>query len=82
MAEEILQGLGLPNDSDDLKWSIFNDRNGLIWPGNYDWLLLSMLYAPELRPGMDHEIAASRLPAILDRIWPAYQIRRKKSRSN
>lgn len=73
MAEEMLQSLGLPNDHDSLAWSMFNDNNDIHWPGDFDRLLLSMLYSDELAPGMSRAEAARRLPVILDRLWPAYQ---------
>lgn len=83
MAEEILQSLGLPNDHDSLAWSMFNDNNEVYWPGDFDRLLLSMLYSDELTPGMPKAEADERLPTIIDRLWPAYQaaILRRNSRS-
>lgn len=72
-AEEMLQGLGLPNDHDSLQWSMFNDNNEIYWPGEFDRLLLSMLYSEELEPGMSRQEASQRLPGVIDRLWPEYQ---------
>lgn len=72
-AEEILQGLGLPNDHDSLKWSMFNDSNGLLWPGEFDRMLLSMLYSDALSPDMPRTEAARHLPGIIDQLWPSFQ---------
>lgn len=77
-AEEMLQGLGLPNDHDSLKWSMFNDNNAVHWPGEFDRLLLSMLYSEELEPGMQRQEVSRRLPGIIDRLWPEYQASRAR----
>jgi hypothetical protein len=69
-AEETLQGLGLPNDHDSLKWSMFNDNNNIFWPGEFDRILLSMLYSDELAPGMPKNEVADRLPGIINQLWP------------
>ncbi len=50
--EELTQGLGLPNDSPRARPSIFNDDEEFALLTDHDELLLRMLYAPELRPGM------------------------------
>ena len=52
MHEEIAQALGLPNDSPRARPSIFNDDEEFALLTDHDELLLRMLYAPELRPGM------------------------------
>jgi hypothetical protein len=50
--EELTQGLGLPNDSPRARPSIFNDDEEFALLTDQDELMLRMLYAPELRPGM------------------------------
>lgn len=52
MHEEMAQGLGLPNDSQKARPSIFNDDEEFALLTDHDELLLRMLYSPELRPGM------------------------------
>ncbi len=50
--EELAQGLGLPNDSDAARPSIFNDTLEFALLTSHDELLLRILYDPRLRPGM------------------------------
>ncbi len=50
--EEVAQGLGLPNDSPAARPSIFNDDEEFALLTTHDEMLLSMLYNPNLRPGM------------------------------
>jgi len=50
--EEMAQAMGLPNDSDDVQPSIFNDRSPDIELTSKDILLLRLLYHRALRPGM------------------------------
>ena len=50
--EELAQALGLPNDSGLARPSIFNDDQEFALLTRQDEMLLTMLYAPELRPGM------------------------------
>jgi hypothetical protein len=50
--EELAQGLGLPNDSDDARPSIFNDTEEFALLTTHDELLLRILYDSRLRPGM------------------------------
>lgn len=62
--EELAQGLGLPNDSDDARPSIFNDTEEFALLTRHDEMLLRMLYDPRLRPGMDAEEARPVLRRI------------------
>ena len=55
--EEIAQGLGLANDSFDVRPSIFNDDEEFALLTRHDELLLRMLYDPRLEIGMDAEEA-------------------------
>lgn len=55
--EELAQGLGLRNDSDAARPSIFNDDNEFALLTSHDEKLLSILYDPRLQPGMHVEQA-------------------------
>lgn len=50
--EELAQGLGLPNDDDAVRPSIFNDTEEYALLTWHDELLLRMLYDSRLSPGM------------------------------
>ncbi|WP_417514304.1 DUF2927 domain-containing protein [Minwuia sp.] len=71
--EEILQGLGLPDDDDGLIWSLFNDSNDVHIPGAFDNLLVSILYSDAIRPDMPRAQVQALVPAIVDDLWPLYQ---------
>jgi len=62
--EEIAQVLGLTNDSDSARPSIFNDDQEFALLTAHDAILLRTLYDPRLRPGMS---AATAMP-IVERI--------------
>lgn len=56
--EELAQTMGLPNDADDIRPSIFNDDQEFALLTRHDEALLRILYDPRLRPGMtEREIA-------------------------
>lgn len=55
--EEIAQGLGLANDSPDVRPSIFNDDDEFALLTYQDELMLGILYDPRLKPGMTIERA-------------------------
>lgn len=55
--EELAQGLGLLNDSPAARPSIFNDDEEFALLTNHDEMLLTMLYSPELTPGMSADEA-------------------------
>lgn len=55
--EELAQGMGLPNDSDTARPSIFNDDDEFGRLTAMDEMMLGMLYSPRLTPGMDAETA-------------------------
>lgn len=50
--EELSQGMGLANDSRQVRPSIFNDDEEFAYLTPHDELLLKILYDPRLRPGM------------------------------
>ena len=52
IVEEITQVMGLPNDSDEVYPSIFNDKTPESLLSGLDGLLLKMLYSPKLKSGM------------------------------
>jgi len=51
IVEETTQALGLPNDSDEVNPSIFNDRSVLDQLTEHDRILVRLLYDPRLAPG-------------------------------
>ncbi|MDA0703629.1 MAG: DUF2927 domain-containing protein [Proteobacteria bacterium] len=70
IVEELTQSLGLLNDSDELSPSIFNDTSRFIDLTEHDRLLLRILYAPELKPGMSPEAARAAAAVVLARLRP------------
>ena len=64
MVEEILQGLGPVNDDDTLSESVFNDRSTHATFTSFDRHILSMLYHPLVRAGMDERRAREVLPVV------------------
>ena len=52
IVEELTQVLGLPNDSKTIHPTIFSDRNIYKLLTGLDYLLLKLLYSPEIRSGM------------------------------
>jgi hypothetical protein len=62
--EEMAQAMGLPNDYDGARPSIFNDSLEFAFLTEHDEVLLRMLYDPRLRPGMTVGEARPLLPAI------------------
>jgi hypothetical protein len=65
IVEEITQILGLPNDSDDVFPSIFNDRSIDIELTAQDILLIKLLFDPRLRAGMPRADALANVRMIL-----------------
>lgn len=52
IVEEITQAMGLPNDSEKVFPSVFNDKTPESLLTGLDALLLKMLYLPAIKPGM------------------------------
>lgn len=77
--EEMAQALGPLNDLYRLPDSVFNDDNVHTVLTRYDMLILRAYYAPELQSGMTQAQVAQRLPAILARLNPAGQGKRRLS---
>lgn len=65
IVEELAQAMGLPNDSDEVEPSIFNDRSPDIELTPKDILLLRLLYHPALRPGMTAAQVRAAAPRAL-----------------
>jgi hypothetical protein len=71
LLEEIPQALGLANDLYGLGSSIFNDDAAHLWPTKLDYLMLRVLYAPEMVTGLDRRETEARALSVLNRINPA-----------
>lgn len=57
IVEELTQTLGLPNDSDQVFPSIFNDHTPQYLLSGLDYLLIRILYDPRMRAGMPKDEA-------------------------
>lgn len=71
LIEEIMQALGTANDLFGLGPSIFNDDGAHLWPTNLDYLMLRVLYAPEMRTGLARQQTLGRARQVLNRLNPA-----------
>lgn len=69
--EELPQALGLSNDLYGLGMSSFNDDAAHLWPTKLDYLMLRVLYAPEMTSGLNRRETERRAREVLDRINPA-----------
>lgn len=67
IVEEITQVLGLPNDSDRVHPSIFNDKTPQDLLSGLDGLLLKLLYHPALKAGMQEQQARTAARKIIER---------------
>ncbi len=68
--EEITQGLGLANDSPEVRPSIFNDDKEFAYLTRQDELMLRILYDPRLTPGMTLDEAAPLVREVAREIAP------------
>lgn len=66
--EELAQSLGLPNDSNAARPSIFNDDEEYALLTRQDELMLKMLYNPSLRPGMTEAEARPVVQTLASRL--------------
>jgi len=71
MLEEVPQALGMTNDLFGLGMSSFNDDGAHLWPTKLDYLMLRVLYTPEMTTGLDRRETKTRALGILNRINPA-----------
>lgn len=65
VVEEITQLLGLPNDSDEVFPSVFNDHSIDTYLSPLDYILLKALYSPHLKPGMTVKQVKAVFPSVL-----------------
>ena len=73
LLEEISQSLGLPNDSNLMRPSLFSDRDQLTEPSRTDRILLKTLYHPRMKAGLERTEAlrvARKIIAELDYVLP------------
>ena len=66
--EELAQALGLPNDSNAARPSIFNDDEEFALLTRQDELMLRLLYNPALRPGMTEAQARPIVQTLASRL--------------
>jgi hypothetical protein len=66
--EELAQALGLPNDSNAARPSIFNDDQEFALLTKQDELMLRILYDPALRPGMTEAEARPIVQSLASRL--------------
>ncbi len=64
VVEEMTQVMGLPNDSDDISPSIFNDSSDDNALTDLDRWLVRLLYDPAMKPGMDRQAALAQIRAL------------------
>ncbi|PWJ18299.1 DUF2927 domain-containing protein [Jannaschia seohaensis] len=69
--EEIAQGMGLGNDSDEARPSIFNDDDEFALLTTMDEHMLRILYDPRLRPGMSADQARPIVRRIARELVPS-----------
>ena len=70
LLEELTQSLGLPNDSDLLRPSIFSDKDRLYELAPQDRVLLFALYHSWMKPGLPREEALEVARDIFTRLAP------------
>lgn len=76
IVEELTQILGLPNDSEKVFPSIFNDRSTDQLLSGLDLVLLKLLYDPRLQPGMDVQQVRASAAGVIDEMVASGQIER------
>nr|CRH06871.1 conserved exported protein of unknown function [Candidatus Magnetococcus massalia] len=64
--EEITQAMGLPNDTDMMRGSVFNDRERLTRLGMRDIQLIKLLYDDRMVAGMSRTAALKRAQELLN----------------
>ncbi len=63
--EELLQSLGPINDTNKVRWTMFNDAVHMGFFDVYDQYILNILYHPKVRPGMTRAQVCALLPEIM-----------------
>lgn len=71
VVEELTQIMGLPNDSDSVYPSIFNDKSSDDFLSGLDFILLKLLYHKDIKAGMNTELVNRKLIQILAQ--PSFQ---------
>jgi len=66
VVEELTQIMGLPNDSDTVFPSIFNDKSHDDYLSGLDFLLLKLLYHPDIKVGSNTKKISHRLTHIIN----------------
>jgi len=66
--EELLQSLGPINDTDKVRWTMFNDNVQMGFFDVYDQYILNILYHPKVRPGMARDQVRALLPEIMPEV--------------
>jgi hypothetical protein len=66
--EELLQSLGPINDTDKVRWTMFNDDVHMGFFDVYDQYILNILYHPRVRPGMTAAEVRALLPEIMPQV--------------
>ena len=66
VVEEMTQIMGLPNDSDEISPSIFNDSSEDNELTDLDRWLVRLLYDPAMKPGMDRQAALAQIRSLAD----------------
>ncbi|HEH9430006.1 TPA: DUF2927 domain-containing protein [Aeromonas sobria] len=80
VVEEFTQVMGLPNDSDKVFPSIFNDNSIDSFLTGLDYVLLKMAYHPAFKPGMSSDEIRAALPAALADLRAKGEIREANRR--
>lgn len=65
LLEELTQSLGLPNDSDRLRPSVFNETAMLQNLSDLDRILIRTVYDPRISPGMDLGLFRDKAEAVV-----------------
>lgn len=69
LSEEIIQSLGLLNDSFDYPESVFyQDSNSQGWPASIDWALVRILYNADMPQGASHTAGMAAAKAIIAKL--------------
>jgi hypothetical protein len=66
--EELLQSLGPINDTEKVRWTMFNDNVSMGFFDVYDQYILNILYHPKVRPGMTRQQVRALLPEIMPEV--------------
>ncbi len=70
LLEEITQALGTANDLYGLASTIFNDDNAHSWPTRIDYLMLRVLYHPDMKSGLSKARSRDIALRLLEEINP------------